>query len=206
MISVRLTHGLSPFASTSAASARSAAASITGGRSGRDSQAGPPTNACGASGRCAASAIVRLGPPPLPGRGTPTLTLRRLRSAPLRPLQWPPPSLQRRQPAPGAAPAPAANAALDAPAQLARRRPQKRCKRGGSTPPKSSKQKFGLNRRHFVLSAREPAILVSILFRSKTCLRPYSVKRTVSRPICEVKPLQATSVLRWGTTWESGVP
>ncbi len=54
--------------------------------------------------------------------------------------------------------------------------------------------------------AREPAILVSILFRSKTCLRPYSVKRTVSRPICEVKPLQATSVLRWGTTWESVVP
>ena len=37
-------------------------------------------------------------------------------------------------------------------------------------------------------------------------LRPYSVKRTVSRPICEVKPLQATSVLRWGTTWESVVP
>jgi hypothetical protein len=37
-------------------------------------------------------------------------------------------------------------------------------------------------------------------------LRPYSVKSTVSRPNCAVKPLQALSVLRWGTTWESGVP
>ena len=137
---------------------------------------------------------------------SPTLFwLRRLRSAPLRPLQRPPPSLRRRQPAPGAAPAPAPNAAPGAPAQLARRCPQQRCKRAGSTPPKSSKQKFGQNRRHFCLSAREAAFLDSW---SATIgrLRPYSVKRTVSRPICEVKPLQATSVLRWGTTWESVVP
>ncbi len=42
--------------------------------------------------------------------------------------------------------------------------------------------------------------------RRSNRLRPYSVKRTVSRPNCAVKPLQALSVLRWGTTWESGVP
>ena len=54
------------------------------------------------------------------------------------------------------------------------------------------------------LRARLPFLILGVQ-RSGVC-RPYSVKRTVSRPICEVKPLQATSVLRWGTTWESVVP
>eukprot|EP01046_Picozoa_sp_COSAG06_P026417 COSAG06_NODE_2272_length_7196_cov_4.916314_3_plen_65_part_00 len=48
--------------------------------------------------------------------------------------------------------------------------------------------------------------IIYFVISSCTRLRPYSVKSTVSRPNCAVKPLQALSVLRWGTTWESGVP
>ncbi|CAG8622890.1 13924_t:CDS:2 [Dentiscutata erythropus] len=33
-------------------------------------------------------------------------------------------------------------------------------------------------------------------------LRPYTVKSTGTRPISEVKPLMAQSVLWLGTTWE----
>jgi hypothetical protein len=42
---------------------------------------------------------------------------------------------------------------------------------------------------------------VHILFR----LRPYLGECTASRPICEVKLLQAFLVLGWETTWEPGV-
>jgi hypothetical protein len=70
----------------------------------------------------------------------------------------------------------------------------------------------GERSRIVVLYRRREKMEVQILDIIYNCnpasirLRPYSVKRTVSRPNCAVKPLQASSVLRWGTTWESGVP
>ena len=36
----------------------------------------------------------------------------------------------------------------------------------------------------------------------RLCIRPYVVKSTASRPICEVKPLSVCLVLRWVTTVE----
>ncbi len=54
--------------------------------------------------------------------------------------------------------------------------------------------------------AGRPRWVYSCKVNARCHVRPYQGKSTASRSICKVKPLRASLVLWWGTTWESEVP